>query len=324
MTRSPVAARAEFVLGPDRGVGVTEALGTLLSEPLVVLSALVTQLGDPWLYFVVLTALYLLAGRSDAVDRDRAAFLIALAVGVVAVTTGLKYLFAYPRPPAPETAPGLDLVPSLLQQAYVEAVLAEGFGFPSGHALGATGIWGGTALVVDVWTRKRRLQVAGAVIAVVSLTRLTLGVHYLADVVAGVVLGVAYLAVAYRIADGGRAPGRAFDLGVVAAALCLLVAGVGFEPAAILGAAVGGWATWRVVGAGGPPDRPLAPREAGVGLGVAVAAAAGFVALYSLRPIAPVAFLGGAVVLAGVLAAPLVGQRVAAGRPRRTGPESGS
>jgi len=299
--------------GPDRGVGITEALEPLISEPLVVLSALVTQLGDPWLYFVVLTALYLGAGRTDAVDRDRAAFLVALAVGVAAVTTGLKYLFAFPRPPAPETVPGLELVPALLQQVYVEAVLADGFGFPSGHALGSTAVWGGTALVVDVWTRRRRLQVAGAVVAVVALTRLTLGVHYLSDVVVGVVLGTAYLAATYRIADAGRTPERAFDVALGATAFCLLVAGIRFEPAAILGAAVGGWATWRAVAE--YPDRRLARREAGIGVAVAGAAVAGFGVLYSLEPTAPVALVGGAVVVAGVLAAPVVGRRVGGRRP---------
>lgn len=301
------------LLGPNRGVGITEALESLISEPLVVLSALVTQLGDPWLYFAVLTALYLGAGRTDAVDRDQAAFLVALAIGVAAVTTGLKYLLAFPRPPAPKTVPGLELVPALLQQVYVEAVLADGFGFPSGHALGSTAVWGGTALVVDVWTRRRRLQVAGAVVAVVALTRLTLGVHYLADVVAGVVVGTAYLAVTYWIADAGRTPERAFDVTLGAAAFCLLVAGIRFEPASILGAAVGGWAAWRAVAE--YPDRRLARREAGVGLAVAAAAIAGFGVLYSLKPAAPVAFVGSAVAVAGVLVAPVVGRRVGSRRP---------
>jgi membrane-associated phospholipid phosphatase len=303
-------AHSTVAQAPGRTVGITEILAALLSDPVVVLSALVTQLGDPWFYFVVLTGLYFLAGSTPAIDRDRAAFLVALTVGVVAFTSGLKHLFAYPRPPTPEAVPGIGLVPTPLHPLYLGAVVADGFGFPSGHALGTAAIWPGTALIVDLWERRWRLLTAGAVVLAVSFSRLVLGVHYLVDVVGGAVLGAAYLAVAYRLAEGGRRPDRAFDLAVVTAAFCLLASGIGFESAAILGAALGGWATWRTAGER-VGERALARRETAAGLAALAVAGGAFGVVYLLEPIAPVASVGGAIVVASVLGAPLLGREVA-------------
>ncbi|CAA9238926.1 MAG: hypothetical protein AVDCRST_MAG41-1304 [uncultured Corynebacteriales bacterium] len=80
-----------------------------------------------------------------------------------------------------------------------DAVASEGGrSFPSGHALGATIAIGLLALVLGtlISRRARILLWVGAALAVllVSLSRLVLGVHYLSDVTAGMVLGVAWLA----------------------------------------------------------------------------------------------------------------------------------
>lgn len=73
------------------------------------------------------------------------------------------------------------------------------YSFPSGHAAGSTLAYG--LLVVFFFRRSRSvagrvLAVAGAgmAIAVVAFTRLYLGVHYLSDVIAGFLEGVAWLA----------------------------------------------------------------------------------------------------------------------------------
>jgi membrane-associated phospholipid phosphatase len=71
---------------------------------------------------------------------------------------------------------------------------APGFSFPSGHAFNVAVI--ATALVFLLWpllsTRSRRVAVAVAavVVVVVALNRVFLGVHFLSDVCAGVLLGV--------------------------------------------------------------------------------------------------------------------------------------
>lgn len=76
---------------------------------------------------------------------------------------------------------------------------AAGYSFPSGHAMGVTLVVGVLAVVLvpRVPARWRRPLVALGVAwaLLVAFTRLALGVHYLTDVVAGVLLGAAWLAV---------------------------------------------------------------------------------------------------------------------------------
>ena len=134
----------------SRGVSQLAAVARL-PEAAVVAAAVVTQLGDVWFLFGLLGLIYwfgeaLPAGL--AFDRRRAAFLVALGLGANVVTTTLKGWLAYPRPPGAGTAGGGDLLPALVEPLYASAATATGFGFPSGHALGTTMVYGGLALLV--------------------------------------------------------------------------------------------------------------------------------------------------------------------------------
>jgi membrane-associated phospholipid phosphatase len=72
------------------------------------------------------------------------------------------------------------------------------YSFPSGHALGATLLYGVLAAVM-VWTATNRrwrltaIVVASIMIALISFSRIYLGVHYLSDVVAGMLSGVVWV-----------------------------------------------------------------------------------------------------------------------------------
>ena len=74
-----------------------------------------------------------------------------------------------------------------------EAVPTSGPGFPSGHAqLGVT-FWGYAAW----WLRRRWVWgLAFLVVALISLSRLYLGMHFLVDVVGGLAIGAVYTAAA--------------------------------------------------------------------------------------------------------------------------------
>ena len=83
-------------------------------------------------------------------------------------------------------------------QAVIDAFRQKGmsFGFPSGHASGAVALWGGLAVVF----RKRALAwLAPFLVALVAFTRLYLGVHFLADVLGGILLGGLVLFAAWRL-----------------------------------------------------------------------------------------------------------------------------
>ncbi|MET8149772.1 phosphatase PAP2 family protein [Actinoplanes sp. NPDC049668] len=90
---------------------------------------------------------------------------------------------------------------------------APGNSFPSGHALGSMVVYGALLLVFlpAVAPRRRRLFIGltAAVIALIGVTRIALGVHFVSDVLAGWLLGAAWLGVtAYAFRVWRREVGR--------------------------------------------------------------------------------------------------------------------
>lgn len=294
---------------PDRGLGIPDALGGLFGEVGVVVLAACTQLGDVWFLFVLAGGLYLASTRpGNPLARRRGAFVLALPIVYVVTVGALKGVFTLPRPPGAGVAATIPWLPSVLVPVFENAATAEGYGFPSGHALGTTLVWGGAALATEYRTRRVRLTVAGAAVVLVSFSRLALGVHYLVDVIAGVAIGVVLLLVLFRLADHGTDPGRAL-LVAVAVGLVGLANTVSFDSVAAFGGAVGAWIAWYAL-----VDRePATSRtQAMVAVSVATLALAGvlFLALYVSRPPTPVTAVGSAVAAAAIVAAPDLGERV--------------
>jgi membrane-associated phospholipid phosphatase len=269
----------------DRGVGETAAVETL-PEAVVGLFHLLTYLGDPVTLLLIVAAGYLLADRLG-VPSTRMAAAIGLALGGFALTLALKYGFALPRPPDAGT---------------------DGFGFPSGHAIGATVVYGGLAGLLLPHDR-RVTRVAAALVVVVAASRVIIGVHYLVDVVVGVAVGAGYLVAAFRLGPGwaaedvspaavGRTFALAFGLGLAAVAVTVVV-----DTVVAVAAAAGGWIGWRlaadrVVDTAGTTRQLVASVvvlpavgvvaatvvEGGVSLLVAAALAGGLVALVLAIP----------------------------------------
>ena len=292
-----------------RPVGVTEVLSALPGA-VVVLFALITQLGDFWFTFLACGLLYWLGpwtpklGRG--LTRDRTAMLVALLAVAVALVVSLKGVFALPRPPGAGTATHAGLVPAALRGVYESMATGEGFGFPSGHATLSLLVWGGIAWALRVGTRRQRAVVAAAIIALIGLSRLVLGVHYLADVLAGFAIAGAALALALGAL---RTPERVFGLAAVIAVAGLLVTGASRNSAGTLGVAVAGATVWSLLGETMPE-----PSRHGVGLTallgvVSVGALLGVT--FGLDP-SPVAVTLLAALGTGVLLTlPLAGERLA-------------
>ncbi|HEX7277169.1 MAG TPA: phosphatase PAP2 family protein [Acidimicrobiales bacterium] len=155
----------------------------------------VTDLGAPiWLWLVMTVAVVALL----RVGRTRlAVFLIVTALVGSLLDTVVKIAVDRPRPFL------LDPVAS-----------ARGKSFPSGHAMSATVCYGALllAFLPAVARRWRPWLVGGTAFLVLAIafTRLALGVHYLSDVVGGIILGLAWLAIStatfsiWRVERGRR------------------------------------------------------------------------------------------------------------------------
>lgn len=241
--------------------------------------AVLTHLGDWWLLLVLVSLAYL------AYDRRAGGFVAATLFVGFAVTIGLKAWFAYPRPPA--------------EFAHVVAL---GYAFPSGHALGSTVGWGGLAVVLErVSTVRRRAAVAGIVIVTVALSRVAIGVHYLIDVVAGVAIGLVLLALATRWA--GDAPRVLFGVAAVLALAAAVISGGAITAYALAGGSIGALAAWPVA----VPSDQLEGRH-----DIAVIAAVGALlagALAVVYPTGMLAFVSGALATVAVLIGPVVRDR---------------
>ncbi len=171
-----------------------------LVRPLQVLSFL----GKPiWFYFLVTAAcVYLLLRK-----RLRLViYLVTTGLFGGLIDTAVKVLVSRPRPK-------------------LEDPVATAFGqsFPSGHTFTSTAIYGALLLVfLPILSRRVRwtaVTLYVSLVAAIAFSRLALGVHFMSDVLGGVVLGGAWLAAstaAFEIwrEERGRKPSHPLTEGV--------------------------------------------------------------------------------------------------------------
>lgn len=141
------------------------------------------------------------------------------------------------RPPVdpPFTA---EVFPLVLRPLYHLAVQFDTGAFPSGHVLIATVLWG--LLVVDLQVRTlwERLAGAAVVVGLISYSRVALGLHYVDDVVGGVVLGALFLGIMLFVRQRASTPANATLLVAFVPVVAGFPAGTPLEAGALLVALV--------------------------------------------------------------------------------------
>ncbi len=134
----------------------------------------ITYLGAEEAYLLVFIVVYLCINR-------RVGFRVFLAFVVSAYVMAVcKELWAVPRP--------FVAHPHLLHPLALST--AEGYSMPSGHALLSTVVWGYIAVQLRSW-RWRLIPIA--IIVLVSFSRLYLQLHWPADIIVGLAVGVVLL-----------------------------------------------------------------------------------------------------------------------------------
>jgi undecaprenyl-diphosphatase len=144
-----------------------------------------THLGDGWLWVAV--GLMLAAGG----PRTWPAF-GAAALSAAAANTAVVLLKGRVRRARPSARPG-----NCFFAGRADRWAFDEFSFPSGHALNAF------ALTATVGLALHALAVPLLVLAVsIALSRVVLGVHFVADVVAGALIGATLGTLAFRLVLG--------------------------------------------------------------------------------------------------------------------------
>jgi len=167
----------------------------------------ITTLGGTILLLAVMSIVGLLVmWHRPGANWAIAGFLLTVGLGVSLVNNGLKWMIMRDRPEVEQL------------------VGSGGSSFPSGHTASAAACWAAIGFVVAARMRlgpRRWIAAASVAIAVlVAASRVLLGVHWLTDVIAGLVVGWTWFFLVALIFGGRlhrfgepveRVPGASFD-----------------------------------------------------------------------------------------------------------------
>jgi undecaprenyl-diphosphatase len=164
-------------------------LATSRSEALTRLASGIEALSGLWGVAAVATATAVLALAYRGSWRP-VAFVVLAVLGEVALYGIISQLVGRARPTVPDLTEGLP----------------AGASFPSGHVAAATVAYGAAAVLVVLYSRRsvRWLlpAAAAAMVVAVMLARIYVAAHFPTDVVAGLLLGLLWLAVLARTVLG--------------------------------------------------------------------------------------------------------------------------
>ena len=177
-----------WLVGVDLNVSRAAVEAVRESAALLLVARAVTLLGEPVPITVVAALIALLLLRRGR--RRLALFVVVARLGAVVLSQGLKAAVDRTRPVFDEPV-----------------ATALGASFPSGHALGSAAFYATGAVLLAPYVRRSRLMLLAAVLlsALVAASRVLLGVHFLSDVMAGLLIGLGWAALCTAVFAAWRA-----------------------------------------------------------------------------------------------------------------------
>ena len=159
------------------------AIQQIQTPALTTFSKIIEIITDPIILvaisIIIATILYLKKAKAKAI------LLTTTTIATAIIIKLLKEIIQRPRPT------------NTLMHQYTN-ILTEGYAFPSGHTTMAIVFLG---LITYLFAKKQKLAAIAttAIILIISFTRIYLNVHWLTDVIAGIILGTAILAISITI-----------------------------------------------------------------------------------------------------------------------------
>jgi len=136
----------------------------------------ITDTGDETFYIIVIAAFFI------AYDKKFAKNLLFSLLITTYINNFLKDVFKDPRPP------------SNLDPTSENGVIAEGYGFPSGHSQLAVGVYGYIGYHFKEKSKPLVIPIIVSIyIFLIAISRIILGVHDLQDIIGGLLLGICVL-----------------------------------------------------------------------------------------------------------------------------------
>jgi len=181
---------ADLVLRTIADMELIYALQEVASPALDRIMLLITNLGSEQGYVFLLVLAFVV------IDARRGRSLAIIFLAGMYLNFVLKLAFSTQRP--------FHIDPAVARsEAAIET--APGSGFPSGHAQGAMTFWGTAATFIR---RRWFTLLAAVIVALLSVSRLYLGVHLPIDVVGGLVIGMLVIISGVAMQRSGIRPSR--------------------------------------------------------------------------------------------------------------------
>lgn len=174
--REATAGEAEFIGTLDQSA--TLLSGSIRNPHLTAVATDITALGSGTVIvlFVLLASVLLILKR----HYFQVAHLVVATVGSALLTKLMKSYFERPRP-----------------GTLTHLVDVQGFSYPSGHSLSSAAVYFTFAVLLYFYfqTKLERSLIIGfslSLILLIAFSRVYLGVHYMSDVIAGVLVGICW------------------------------------------------------------------------------------------------------------------------------------